>query len=504
MGAINPYKTFKKVFAEGARVGEVPLPECDESVLEDYVEPTSRRQRRRMFRMLRFGAVPGYAPICLDTNDPQTLKAGLCRRLVRKTPTPDPATMARFQEFVARFVAKLPRVDVLPFEEWLAGTTYNEKRKNELREAYAALKGGEPTARQCSHVDSFIKSEFYPEYKHARWINSRSDAFKVFTGPAFKAIERIIYALPEFIKHVPVSERPSRVAALRQAGLRYFQTDYTSFESHFTSDFLKVCEGQLYNHCLAGLARPRFITSVLAGVNRLRTRTGFRVNVEGRRMSGDMCTSLGNGFTNLMLAMFVASEEGMNINGFVEGDDGIFACEKPLREEMFARLGFTIKIVEHADPLMASFCGVVSGPDLQMLRDPRTFLQGFGWTQSFINAGNRIMDELLLAKSLSALHETPQCPIVSVMAREAYNRTCHLNPRFVQDGYHVAIGKFVPEAYAPTYKTRLAFEAAFGISPAIQEAAEDAIREGDMERLAVLVPASEHSSHFAGRYVVVT
>lgn len=39
-------------------------------------------------------------------------------------------------------------------------------------------------------------------------INSRSDAFKAFSGPFFKAIEKVVYEMPEFIKHTPVPDRP--------------------------------------------------------------------------------------------------------------------------------------------------------------------------------------------------------------------------------------------------------------------------------------------------------
>lgn len=80
-------------------------------------------------------------------------------------------------------------------------------------------------------------------------------------------------------------------------------------------------------------------------------------------MSGDMCTSLGNGFSNKMKAEFLAYKAGGTIDGFVEGDDGLFVTNFELRSSDYEKLGFTIKIEEIADPCEASFCGMIFGED---------------------------------------------------------------------------------------------------------------------------------------------
>lgn len=459
-----------------------------------------------MFRRLNHCAVPGYAPLCMDSNDPDTVECAFQQRLMRDVPEAPRKALRGFRAFVRRFVrANLPRVEIPSFEEWLAGTSYNQQRKDQLIEAYESLRGGRPTRKQASHIDTFVKTEFYPTWKHARMINSRADVFKAWSGPRFKAIEAVVYSLPEFIKHTPVPERPAAVSGLRQAGRRYYQTDFTAFESHFTPAVLDACELELYRYCLGNDADANYLCDVIRGDNRMRTRTGIRAEVKGRRMSGDMCTSLGNGFTNLMLAKYIAHLKGGSVIGFVEGDDGLFCTDVELQASDYEKLGFTIKIEEVPDPCEASFCGMIFSDSGEIIREPRRFLMGFGWTQSFIQAGPKIMDELLRAKALSTAYETPQCPIVGAMARRALELTKHAHPRFVNDGYHSAppdVAAVPP--FNPSPDTRQLFEALYGVSISAQLAIEDAIRRDDLELVASLLPPTTEQSDYCSKYVVVT
>lgn len=464
-----------------------------------------RKQRRRMFRRLNYCAVPGYAPVCMDSNDPDTVGCAFKKRLFRDLPPARAGFYEEFRTFVRRFLSEhVPHVQPLEFETWLEGTSYNEARKGELRLAFAELRGGPPTARQRSHIDTFVKTEFYPGWKHARMINSRCDAFKVWSGPRFKAIEEAVYGLHYFIKHTPVPKRPEAIAALKKAGRRYFQSDFTAFESHFTPQLLDCCECELYRWCLNDDAECEILCAALQGENRMRTRTGCAASIQGRRMSGDMCTSLGNGFTNLMLAMFVASKKGGEIDGFVEGDDGLFATDFELTTEDYAGCGFTIKIDEVSDPCRASFCGMIFADSGEIIKDPYKFMQGFGWTSSFISAGRQIMDELLRAKALSSVYETPQCPIIGAFARYALMVTQHANPRWSADGYHSVPPDAVDiPAFQPAPDTRALFEEMYGISVTTQLLVESLVMRGRFEEVARYLPPPADVAEYCSNFVTV-
>lgn len=487
-----------KIFAVGYRADETPLPMPSSTSVPPHCDVLHRSGRSRNYRRLNFGAVPGYAPVSADRNDPESLRRALAKRVGRDVPPCTRGELVRLGAFVADWLDKHVRpVSVPTFEEWLAGTSYNEARKQELRNVFEQERG-QLDRKKASHIDSFSKLESYPEYKEQRWINSRHDAFKVFSGPAFKAIEDELYKNPWFIKHVPVPDRPALIAALRKAGLFYYENDYKAFESHFLAEIMEVLELQLYRHCLKMYPKlANEICGVIAGNNRLHTKAGVRLNILARRMSGDMCTSLGNGFSNLMIVLYIVSKKGGEVSGFVEGDDGIFATTVPLTASDFEQLGFTVEIKKVDDPTDAHFCGMTVSESGEVLKDPRRVFQTFGWTHSCINAGNAIMDQLLKSKALSLAYELPNCPIVGQLARTALELTQGLSRRDESDSRHSAPQWFLgPSApFAPSQSAREKVARLFGIPIPAQLAAERMIREHDMDALAGLLPPVCDAAH---------
>jgi len=422
---------------------------------------------------------------------------------MREVPVADPDELRGFSRFVSSWLrANLPQARNIPFEEWLESTSFNDARKQELRVAWMELKGGRPTRWQCRRVKSFVKTESYECYKQCRMINSRCDAFKAYSGRFFKAIEEVVYALPEFIKHTPVPERPAKVAALKQAGRRYYATDFTAYESHFVPALMQACELALYRHCLQWCPDDaELLCAALSGDNCMSTHTGIKAVIKARRMSGDMCTSLGNGFTNLMLVKYLCWKQGAVVDGFVEGDDGLFSTQASLTSEGYKKLGFTIKIEEITDPSEASFCGMIFAESGEIIRSPLRFLSNFGWTSSTIGAGSRIMDGLLRAKALSSVYETPQCPIVGSVARYALSVTEHVAPRWVDDGFHhCPRDTFTIPKFSPSPDTRALFAEKFGISVQVQLDIEKRAAAGDFDFLSLLSPHPD-AAHFAARYL---
>lgn len=482
---------------------ETPLqrPSSDFSKKCNVKVPGLRRSRKKVFRRLPWGFVPGYSPLCLDANDPDTVECAFRQRLLRDTPPLQRDNLAEFGAFVKAYLKSIPVARPISFDEWLDSTTYGGSRKEELRSVWMDLRGGRPTRKQCQHIATFVKSEFYPTWKHARLINSRSDAFKVFSGPLFKSVEKVVYEIPEFVKHIPVSERPAHILALKQAGRRYFQTDFTAFESHFDPRLMDCCECALYRHCLQYTKEAEFLCSVIKGKNNMKTRTGVSACVTGRRMSGDMCTSLGNGFTNLMLAKFVAAKKNGTLTGFVEGDDGLFSTDVELTAQDYAELGFTIKIDEVPNPCEASFCGMVFAESGQIIKEPQKFLMGFGWTSSDLFAGKQVMLELLRAKAMSSAYECPQCPIIGAISREALRRTRGTKPRFVNDGYHVPHDELPLEPFCPAHDTRVLFEKLYGVTIQAQIEIENAVVAGDMTRVAALLPPTGEQLDYTDKFV---
>lgn len=262
-------------------------------------------------------------------------------------------------------------------------------------------------------------------------------------------------------------------------------------EKHWKKELMLAVEWPLYNKMFATM-NPRdvaFIKHILTGINVIRGPNGDKYRVNATRMSGEMNTSLANGWCNFVIFAHLVALKGGVFYGYVEGDDGIFASSVDITSEDYAKLGFDVKVVHHDSISTASFCSMVVARDGTALKDPERFLNGFGWTHSFIHAGETIMMELLRAKALSALYEACSSPITSVLARAALDFTKGVTPRFVADGYHKLpdLSKEPP----PTFITEVAradFAKTFGIPIQLQLDVEDAIKRHDMDMVGLLLP----------------
>lgn len=363
-----------------------------------------------------------------DISDPVTAEAGVRKRFCFQPPRPSRRVLKRLRAFVRTWCRKhltplAPDSDV-SVESWLDQTDYPAWRKQELKAKWDEVKDiwDDPDNFTCK---SFIKDETYGEYKHARGINSRSDEFKCAVGPIFRLIEKEVFKLDWFVKKVPVSERPAYIKKrLMRVGAKYYATDYSAFESLFTRELMEACEFELYRYMVRGLPDAvnfiALVESVLGGLNRCEYKH-FWVELAATRMSGEMCTSLGNGFSNLMFMLFVCQQVGAHDEiGVVEGDDGLFTMwgTSPTEAD-FARLGLVIKLQEHSDLCSASFCGIIFDPeDCINVTDPREVLCSFGWTvRQYHGCRPGLKKVLLRCKALSYAHQYPGCPVIAALAR---------------------------------------------------------------------------------------
>ncbi len=443
----------------------------------------------------------------VDTGDTDTQMLGLLKRMAAKMP---PVTCPDFYPKLARFVKRWLRerniqplsVELdLGFKTWLEKTNYPEWRKVELREThekFIKLNHKERGKYVNFGVDVFTKDETYTDYKMARLIFARSDAAKCYFGPYFKAIEERIFDVetnPEFIKHVPVCERGRYIEQrLRIHGATYIATDYSSFEAHFSKELMEACEFIMYEHMLSELPEgPEVMKTIreqLGGVNRIKNRN-FKGLVTACRMSGEMNTSLGNGFANLMLMSFACDQIGQKLVGVVEGDDGLFAFPpgpRPTTEQL-SSYGCNIKLVEHDELSTASFCGLIyDKEDKEVITDPLDVISTIGWLRRpYLHAHRKKQLAVLRAKGLSILCSYPACPIVSTLARKICDLTRGMDVRHIIDSRHttwwereryaemLAAPKFYNVKKEIGLGTRLLVEQMYGINVDMQRLVEEEI-----------------------------
>jgi len=402
--------------------------------------------------------VVGILPIYSALHDAETNEAAAKARWLRQLPHVKPATRSKVRCF-ARVLTRrnLDPIGLGDFKDdfeltgdpvedvkrWLPFTHYPLKRKLEILAAAESLKI-KPLCRKDYKVRAFVKRETYGQFKYARWINSRSDRFKAFCGPFFHLVERRVFGgklSKYFIKDVPVADRPRVIKErLYVPGCYYAATDYKSFEGSFDAQTIESIECQLYSY-MAG-TKYKFIyeqiLKALCGVQRCRMKS---VSARGHaRMSGDMCTSLGNGFTNLILMLFAAKEHGWNwknMDAVFEGDDGLVRVERKDElptEDYFSTLGFTMKMKISEDVGEAGFCQNyfdVNDAEPTNIVDPLKHLARLGWTHSAaMHGGPRVRKQLAKAKAFSLLYSCPSNPVLASMAKWVLRSTDDVDARW--------------------------------------------------------------------------
>lgn len=430
--------------------------------------------------------------------DPASMVGGIVKRFGYKTPQLNRKMRRKFIKFVKLWLKKnlTPLTDdtVPGFDEWLAGCPYPVSRKVELARVWDKA-NRRPNINRFRKVKSFIKDETYPEWKYPRLINSRVDEAKCYFGPVVQAVSDVLFSRPEFIKTVPVAERPLFIRNLLESSgtnSDYTFTDYTAFEAHFTRDVMQMTQVLLFRHMTKGTQYQGewmdMYVDVMTGKNELAFKH-LAASLTATRMSGEMDTSLSNGFANLMLFLFCCHLKGATAVGVVEGDDGLFkvtpASAAPTAQD-FADLGFTIKIEHTRELSEASFCGqVYDMNDLVVVTDPLEVIARVGWTnKKYVQCNKNTAMQLLRAKAYSLVYQYHRCPMLDALGRRLLQLTAlhRVDDRILKNMDQWERQKLIdsmnsiPEQEEVLKNTRLLVEKLYGVTITQQLEFEDQCR----------------------------
>jgi hypothetical protein len=454
---------------------------------------------------------PACVPYALPKADvcPENIVTSVSHRLGREFPKVNKKLFDEFLNFVTNWiqanVEPLVGDTDVSFENWLEECPYPARRKIQLREVRAVLDERTMDENELDDflVKCFLKDEDFPTFKAARTIASRNDFAKVVLGPWIKKFDHDLFARPQFIKTVPIRDRPQYILdVLGEAG-PFVITDYTGFESLFTPEMIAGVElkymTKLFSNMPAGRQIMDLLNRTLATTNHLKFRD-VDIRVKGRRMSGEMNTSSGNGFTNAMIIEFAAFKAGSTVSYVCEGDDGAakFSPNQP-SVDVFSGLGIRVKLEEVNDICRASFCGNVFDPiDRNNVCDPMDFLIGFAWSNKrYVGCSPRTKKALLRAKALSAAYQYPGCPIIQSFAERILKLTAGYDLRRVSACMCLWEREQLLEAQRFKYSqlhleigmgTRILVEELYGISVNEQICLENFFQNCDLLQPYVLPP----------------
>lgn len=368
--------------------------------------------------------VEGAALPVPDLNYAPDQVAGAVKRVAAAMPKINRTKLRKFKRFVKRWCRDhltehiFTADEDFDFQEWIDSTPYQLYRKEELIKIYGEGIFTEPKYK----VKAFIKDEHYSEWKHLRGIYSRHDDYKVRVGPFFKKIGDIFFSLKWFIKKIPVNDRPKWLLEKFGDQTNIFCTDFSQFEATFTKQLMNV-ENIVYGFLLQNNPHKKkimdLITKGMMSINHIQFHK-WSMNLMCKRMSGEMSTSVSNGFMNLLLTHFLLQEAGNKLyDSSIEGDDSMnhYDVRAPTAQE-YEELGAKIKIEHPSNLCEASFCGqIFDREDLDNVANPMEALVSFGWTKSQYMVSNKnTLKKLLKAKSLSLLYEYSGCPILRSLA----------------------------------------------------------------------------------------
>lgn len=409
----------------------------------------------------------GVVPPTSETKDPAALLFGGARRAFVRLPDPDYEVLQEIKMSTKSWLKEnmTPIFREPDVEEYLSEITVPLFKKEDIRQGYefymthwnlldriakwhytSSVNDWVPSVHQWkpssspftksemllykkfTQVGEFAKTEFYPSVKPTRGINASGGGVKSLVGPYFHAIEKKLFALPWFIKKIRNEDRITHILTMHKPGFSTQSSDFSSFEGSFNRIVQECIEYELYDYMFPRshkfklwnrtLISPRFITN-----------KNFSVITDTCRMSGETNTSLGNGFSNLMLMLYALKKHGnKDIKGVIEGDDGLFVFKGPgVPQDFFVKAGFKVKLCK-TSLNTASFCGMIF--DLEnkvIMADPYYALAASGFSFSAVGASRSTVISLTCAKGLSMMFQYAGCPLLTAWGARMYRTGLELS-----------------------------------------------------------------------------
>lgn len=360
--------------------------------------------------------------------DQFTSMVGCTKRMCLTMPKAKRTYLRRLKRFAYRLLVRnfrpLDYTRIYTRPEWVETRPYPEWRKAELRDV---IDNTPPyLVPKIQKVGRFSKYEAHNEYKDARSILPRTDEFKTLFGPYTASVEREVFSKTDrFIKKVPVEERPKHLEELFAGHRRFMITDYSSYEQSFKEEIMESLDIVMFKFFFKDFSRDSLVWQLFQSLKETNKISDTYVTIfrEAQRMSGEMNTSLSNGFANLCVGLFLCSEMGYppdKVRLIVEGDDGIMAVPDDgdfPNSQMYADLGFIIKRTIVNSIGEGSFCGLLyESTARDVLVDPFKALAAWGFASfRYKAARDSTLKMLLRAKALSYLHEYRCCPIIGAL-----------------------------------------------------------------------------------------
>lgn len=287
-------------------------------------------------------------------------------RVICKWPQPEEAALRRLRVIAKRMALYLGKnhEQVAP-EEWTKKYSGYKAARYQRAIREWDVSG---VNRKHSYINAFVKGEKITDpRKDPRMIQARNPVYNVALGNYLKAIEHQLYNVSgtgPLKKYFPKGRLIAKGLNMVQRGALLskrwnelkkpvaLELDCSRFDAHCSTKLLQI-EHKVYLNCFRN---DKYLRQLLGWqlTNKCFTEGGVRYLCEGRRMSGDMNTALGNCVIMLILLADAFQQCGVPPSCFRiidDGDDCVVLVEQDhvqqVREKfqsLFASYGHELKI----------------------------------------------------------------------------------------------------------------------------------------------------------------
>lgn len=467
--------------------------------------------RRHLIRMVP--PVPGLW-LCYTHADCECNQIVSCyNRVLGRTPEPTALGLRALRKAARAVFSRLGQTEVWSGEQVVF--SFKDKRRARYQQALDSLRERAFDFVEDSKVKAFIKSEkFNPLDKKnpdPRMIQARGLRYNVELARYLRPIEHRIYKIRShrgyrlIAKGMNQQERAFEIKKIYESFARpvVFSMDASRWDKHVHRDVLRV-EHEVYKGFCSDPHFMRLLRCQLR--NHCSTRGGVRWVSEGRRMSGDMNTALGN--CTLMVSMCFAAQEmtGIPFEIFDDGDDCLLFAEERFADrlrkelpEVYLHFGQELKLENEARALEdVVFCQAKPVKTSQGWRMVRNWRKVLSHSTSGVKHWNnpRLVRPMCNAVGMCELALNPGVPILQeyALALIRLGRGERLRWLDVDSGLllrvkhelHVSEERIeqVLLSVRPspvTNESRESFAAAWGICPSEQQMVERILRNWDID-----------------------
>jgi len=414
-------------------------------------------------------------------------------------PRPQPDVYQRLERFGDEIARKVGGANPWSYEEFILSCK-GSKRK--LYTAAVESLQGDPLNRRDAKLGTFVKAEKLDlESKPdpaPRLIQPRSPRYNAWVGRYIKAVEHRIYAAIDEVwgeTTVMSGYNAADVARIlrrhwdRREDMVAIGLDASRFDQHVSVEALEW-EHSVYNKIYNSPELREVLTWQINNRGRAFTQEGVvEYTVDGKRMSGDMNTSLGNKLLMCALVHAYVKRFGLNATLANNGDDCVLFVPrrqaKMVEETLsqwFTEMGFTMKVEKPVDTFeQIEFCQqrpVDMGGMWLMTRDP---VKGLAKDLTMIspNPTNIVSSYEMWAKGvgIAGLSAYGGVPVV----QEVYRRMAAWGTKAVAPDTYSGLGaaahKMTRQWAEPTATCRASYYLAWGITPHMQVCMETLIQD---------------------------